>query len=438
MEHSFQRLDDATDLDELPLPRLTDHLTSHAALVASETATYLRVLSAFDRRGGWRGYGVRSCAHWLNWQVGTNQRTAQEQLRVAKALDDLPQTSAAFTTGELSYSRVRAITRVAAADTEDQLIERARHCTGSQLEQIVRDYIQIDAADEGEPPLPPPELNQRMCRDGRTVLALKLGHADAELVWKAVHAALTADEDRPVAERRADALVAVADSYLGSVPADRSGADRTQVVVHRQKHSCSHLDEADPCPTDSSSHLDNGTPIHPTERRRLECDATTITIDNEFPADTHSKHGPAKRSRNSAGVSEGMRRDLQRRDDSRCQWPGCGTQHYLHAHHIRHREHGGPTELDNLILLCGHHHRVLHREGFNIDQFCSSWRFKRPDGETIDPNPALINVPRNAHTRRVPTPETIRSQWGGEKLDSSLLEPLRPWPVRYRPRAGPK
>ena len=113
MSTTFQRLPDHTDLDELPLPELESFVTGHAALVASETAEYLRLLAAFDRREGWRGDGVRSCAHWLNWKVGTNLRTAHEQLRVGRCLDGLPLTAAAFREGRLTYSRVRAITRVA-------------------------------------------------------------------------------------------------------------------------------------------------------------------------------------------------------------------------------------------------------------------------------------------------------------------------------------
>lgn len=147
MGTTFERLPTDSDLDELPLPDLEACVTSHAALVASETASYLHLISAFDRRDGWRADGIRSCAHWLNWKVGTSMRTAHEQLRVGRCLEELPLTSAEFSAGRLSYSRVRAVTRVATAGNEQELIDRAMASTAAQLERIVRAYERIAASE---------------------------------------------------------------------------------------------------------------------------------------------------------------------------------------------------------------------------------------------------------------------------------------------------
>jgi hypothetical protein len=178
----------------------------------------------------------------MNWQLGTSLRTAREQLRVAHALESLPAISTAFTRGEVSYSRVRAITRVALPETEEHLLMLAQESTGAQLEAIVRAYRLLDDQNDEDPPPPPaPELRRRKESDGRVTIALTVDPGDAEVVWQAVHRALPTDAQRPVSERRADALVAVADKLSRPRPSrpERQrpdlgdGAHRRPAGVHR-------------------------------------------------------------------------------------------------------------------------------------------------------------------------------------------------------------
>jgi hypothetical protein len=274
---------------------------------------------------------------------------------------------------------VRAVTRVALPETEVSLVETARVSTGRQLDKIVSALIRIDGQDD---PVthPAPELTQRQSVDGRGVVTLKGGPADVELVWKAIHAAIVHDPSTSIEERSADALVAIADSYLANGPTDRSGSDRTQVVVHTD-------------PASDVGTLTDGTVLDPATRRRVECDASTITLG--FDTEGNEVPGP-----NSSGISERLRRSLMLRDRS-CRWPGCSAEHHLHAHHVVHRAHGGQTELNNLILLCGHHHRVLHAEGYDIARNVDlTWTFTRPDGSVVDPMPRQLGVPRNARLSR--------------------------------------
>jgi uncharacterized protein DUF222 len=107
------------------------------------------MLREFDRREGWRG-GFRSCAHWLSWRTGIALGAAREKLRVARALVQLPRLSEAMGRGELSFAKVRALTRVATPDREEQLLELARHSTASQLERIVRAWRRVDRLEEQE------------------------------------------------------------------------------------------------------------------------------------------------------------------------------------------------------------------------------------------------------------------------------------------------
>ncbi|GAA3236080.1 hypothetical protein GCM10017691_34000 [Pseudonocardia petroleophila] len=96
----------------LTLPQLEDELLGLAGHLAAAQSRFLTLLAEFDDRAGWAGPGLRSCAHWLTWRIGMSLRTAHEHVRVAHALRRLPLIAAAFAQGRISYSKVRAITRV--------------------------------------------------------------------------------------------------------------------------------------------------------------------------------------------------------------------------------------------------------------------------------------------------------------------------------------
>jgi hypothetical protein len=106
-----------TPLQKIPLHDLESELLGLAGHIAAAECRFLQLLAEFDDRGGWCGDGIRSCAHWLAWRAGMSLRTGVERLRVAHALRNLPRITEAFAAGKLSYSKVRAITRIAGTDT---------------------------------------------------------------------------------------------------------------------------------------------------------------------------------------------------------------------------------------------------------------------------------------------------------------------------------
>src|SRR3954453_11718381 len=134
---------------ERPLAELAQEITSGAVRLAAATAAWLLLVAEFDRRQGWAGVGIRSCAHWLAWQCGLSPGAAREHVRVARALTGLPVTAEAFAAGRLSYSKVRELTRVADPATETELVELAGHTTASQLARVVRAWRRSDAVDDG-------------------------------------------------------------------------------------------------------------------------------------------------------------------------------------------------------------------------------------------------------------------------------------------------
>jgi uncharacterized protein DUF222 len=246
-------------LDSMPLERLEGEITELAAHINAATARWLGLVAEFDRREGWAEWGCRSCTHWLSYRCGMSPAAAREHVRVARKLDDLPKIRAAFGSGELCYSQVRAITRVATSDTEEHLAEIARFATAAQLETVVRAYrgvLQVELGDDD------PAHRRRWVRcehddDGSLLMHARLPAEEGALVLAALEAGRgelraagsasaettqigdsdpEADGEEAPGERtaasNADALVLMAEAMLSSGPADRSGGESYQVVVH--------------------------------------------------------------------------------------------------------------------------------------------------------------------------------------------------------------
>src|SRR4051794_38663360 len=133
-----------------PLAELAWAITSGAVRMAAATAAWLRLVAEFDERSGWHGVGMHSCAHWLAWQCGLGPGAAREHVRVARALRGLPRIEAAFAAGRLSYSKVRALTRIAEPDSEASLLDLALQLTASQTERTVRQWRRADVGPEQE------------------------------------------------------------------------------------------------------------------------------------------------------------------------------------------------------------------------------------------------------------------------------------------------
>ena len=138
---------DATAEPVAEMDRLGDEIAELSAHLAAATAHLLELIREFDARGGW-SHGSPTCAHWLAWRVGMDLGTAREHVRVARALGSLPRLADALARGELSYSKVRALTRVATPETEEPLLAVGKAGTASHVERIVRGWRRVDALAE--------------------------------------------------------------------------------------------------------------------------------------------------------------------------------------------------------------------------------------------------------------------------------------------------
>jgi hypothetical protein len=382
---------------------LADEIAELAAHLDSATQRLLTCIRAFDESGEWERQGAVSCAHWLSWRVGLDLVTAREKVRVARALGALPKIDRALERGEISYAKVRAITRVATAANEETLLQYARHATGAQLDRICRLYRQV-AAGLSDPGTPAEDraVRERVLPGGMVKIELVLTPDEAAVVLRAIekaHETIASEQTDTPAEAssdvgqstqrreraahatRADAAILMAETYLHQ-PSSSSAANNTtrhQLLIH--------LDQDVLAPDGQwVATLDDGTRLSSDALRRVACDAALI------PTLTDSTGSTLDVGRRTRAISPALRRALWVRDRG-CRFPGCTHTRFLHGHHIQHWIHGGRTALDNLVLLCSRHHGLVHEGGFRIVMAEDGTpAFEAPGRKQMVPAPAVKEV----------------------------------------------
>ena len=234
------------------LDRLGDEIAELSAHLEAATARLLDLIREFDARGGWNS-GFRSCAAWLSWRVGLDLGAARERVRVARALGTLPGLAQALARGELSYAKVRALTRVATPETEERLLAVGRAGTAAHVERIVRGWRRVDRqaeARESARQHAGRALHVHQDEDGMVVLRGRLTPEVGALLLRALAAARETlyqqsrgvaavarladpSADPPTAaQQQADALALLAESALHHELDPGTPGERYQVVVH--------------------------------------------------------------------------------------------------------------------------------------------------------------------------------------------------------------
>ena len=330
----------------LDTDRLGDEIAELSAHLDAATHRLLMLIRQFDEAGGWADQGALSCAHWLSWRVGLELGAAREHVRVARAIADLPLVDDALRQGLVSYSKVRALTRVATPATEETLLEMARAATASQLERICRSYraaLRTAASERPEDEAEHRWVRERETEEGLVRFEVQVRPEEAAVVRRALESAMQrawTSQDVPAGTppaslRRADALVVVAEQYLaGSATA---GAPPVEIVVHVDADTL-----ADP---DASGTLDDGTTLGPTATERLLCDATVVEVVED------SRGNVLDVGRRRRTIPTGLRRALRLRDRG-CRFPGCTNRH-VDGHHIVPWARGGGTALETCARFAG-------------------------------------------------------------------------------------
>jgi Domain of unknown function (DUF222)/HNH endonuclease len=401
---------DLSDPTVLSVDELQDELATLASHIYAGTCRWLELVGELDRRGDWEESGCGSCAEWLAWRCALLPRAAREHVRVARRLPELPLVRAAFARGELSYSKVRALTRIAEPESEQELLGLAQALTAAQLERAVRAFRRVTTADANDLQADA-YVSAYWDEDGSLVIHGRLAPEEGAMFLRALEAERDAlwEQGRGSAEPRprptsAEAFLALTESALAS-EAGRSGGERYQVVVHVDSDALA-------SGGDAGCALDDGPAIAPETARRLACDASVIQISE--------RNGTAVRvGRKTRTIQPALRRALRARDRG-CRFPGCQNHRFVDGHHVRHWARGGATTLDNLVLLCRRHHRLVHEGGYAVDERMS---FYDPVGRRIPPvahlppgNPA--DLIRHDHSATI-GPTTCASG-EGEPMDIEL------------------
>jgi hypothetical protein len=389
-------------MDHAAIDRLGDEIAELSAHLEAATARLLDLIREFDARGGWNS-GFSSCAAWLSWRVGYAPGAARERVRVARALGTLPLLAQALARGELSYAKVRELTRVATPETEETLLAVGRAGTAEHVERIVRGWRRMDLKAE----------NQAANRPEVGALLLKALEAARESLYQRGRDEALDDNPPTMEQLQADALALLAETALHKGINPGAPGERYQVVVHVDAAVLADVEQP------GQSVLEGGARVPAGTSQRLACDATRVLMRQDAEGRV-IEVGARTRT-----IPPAIRRALQHRDKG-CRFPGCGVR-FGQGHHIRHWAHGGPTTLSNLTMLCRRHHRAVHEQGFQVErQPDGELQFRRPNGVAISqvsPSPDLpadsvaVIRSRNEENGLALHARTALPHWLGERLD---------------------
>jgi len=361
-----EHLPDIDDLDRA--------IVNLAARINAANYELLVLIRRFDERAGWLKWGFLNCTDWLHWRCDLSIGTAREKVRVAHALKLLPAIAEAFQFGKLSYSKVRALVRVARRDTEAELLAFALKTTAARVEERCRE-LRCGTADSVTDANRAYERRvlflRRNPERGTMSITVEVPLEAGELIDKALDSARDDNESQTPEfsgdgwpARQADALVEIARCYLDASSRKSTGIQANhQVTVHVDETALTRGEGRSGLPVESV--------------RRIACDSDKVVIVENEDGE------PLSVGRKTRVVPAAIKRALWARDNG-CTFPGCNNTRFVDAHHIEHWSAGGETSLGNLMLLCSRHHRLVHEGGYRIEKdYLDRWMFKRPDGIAV-------------------------------------------------------
>jgi len=392
------------------IDNLSSQIVSLAGRLASATCRWLLLVARFDQRDGCARFGMATTARWMSHYCGLSHRTSVEHVRVAKALATFPSLAEGMDAGRLSYSHVRAISRVVKPGDDEllaDLICSAEYGSVGQLETLVRGYRRATSGGETEPT--PQYLNHRWDDESRWKLNASLDAELGAVVRSALDTIMRTEElTAPQALARIAEIALAATAGGKPLPVLR-GDERAAIVVH--------LDAA-ALGSDSdrpAAHIQDGPGLPIEVTRRLLCSGRIRPV-------LHDAQGSVLdvgRSQRLATKRQFFALLLRKRS---CHHPGCESRHALEAHHIVHWLDGGRTDLRNLVLLCRRHHHALHDNDFSISTDRSGKPvFRLADGTPI---PARVD-PSSVVTQAAPLetehagtdPDAATTRWDGTPMD---------------------
>ncbi|MCV7445226.1 DUF222 domain-containing protein [Mycobacterium paraense] len=354
--------------------------------------------------------GARSVAALLAWKLGSSSANAHTITTVARRVEEFPRCTAALREGQLSLDQVGVIAARAADGSDAHYARLAAVATVSQL----RTAVSLEPRPPAARPAPEPSITKTATEE-LTCWRIKLGpleaakfdaalasHRDALIAeWKHDHGEDESASAAPPLPGTLEAFVRLVESGWDADAVRRPHGAHTTVVAH--------LDVAARV---AALHL--GPLLSDADRQYLTCDATCEVW---FERDGQ----PIGAGRTTRTISRRLRRALERRQRC-CAVPGCGATRGLHAHHLRHWEDGGPTELANLVLLCPYHHRAHHQGHLTITGPPDKLSITDEHGRPLHPG-SLARPPTQPPPAVPPYPGPL-----GERADWWWYDPFEPQP----------
>jgi len=377
----------AANLWSMPDRDLLDLRLDQERTLARLQAQVLATTREIDARDAAKATGASSTEAWLRGRCLRHPGAAKAEVRLAKELDQqLPVLRSALAAGDVSLDHAQVIAgsmrRMPAAvdgltrSAGEELLARfATEFDPHAIGRLGRHLVHVVDPEHGaalERDEAANELNEAFTMVSGADGAIRLNGQ-----FTADHGALVAagldplakprkgedgtPDPRSAAKRRADALIDLIRLGLASADAPTSGGEPvTMTVTTTAEHVQSVSRDGTHGTSPVAAHLEDGTPLSPETTRRLGCDAWLQA------AIVDSDGALLYLGRRTRVVNGPLRRALILRDHG-CAFPGCGRPaRWCHAHHIWHWSKGGPTDIDNLVLLCGHHHRVIHHDGWTV------------------------------------------------------------------------
>lgn len=359
----------------------------HFGGLQSAAAAHLcDLIQAADRGQAWMRDGARSLTDWVAVRLRIRHSSARRLVAVARRLVDLPVLSARFACGDLSLDQVDAISKMATPESEEELIDEALRLSSVQLDRWARRSDSPSADDERgvwdrRRLVRQWNLDESELRYWGNLPAVG-GQIFDDAIDKAVEG-MTPNPETGLFDsletRAADALV-----ELAATTGDE-GSPRAQLTIHADLDALVTEGEG-------TTELASGALVPNETARRLSCDAVVETA-------VHDGNVVVGVGRNSRTVPGWLRRLVYDRAGGCCQFPGCRSRRWLQVHHRQHWADGGRTDLENLVLLCGFHHRFVHEHGWHITGPPERPVFRKPDW-TIYPRPPTPMDPRLATLAR--------------------------------------
>jgi hypothetical protein len=376
-------------LADLPDARLEEDFAELQQAVEVLDAERLRRLAEIDRRGVHARDGFLSAASWLVSSHKVSWGSARTDVRIARALQDMPRSLRALQEGAVSMSAVKVLAAARETDphafdrSEPQLLEAARTHGIGDLQRVVafwRQQVDLDRDLRGDDAA----RARRRLHASATYLGMVRvdGDLDPEtgaVLLTALRAVMDAetrshggDDERTPAQRRADAMGEICRQWLDRSDRPMVGGERPHVTLTVAAGMLSG-------DTAGSAEFDQTGPVPVDVAKRHVCDASVMRVV------LSGRSQPIDVGRRTPIVPPTMRRAVIVRD-RRCRFPGCDRPHsWCDAHHIVHWADGGPTAVGNLLLLCRRHHRMVHTTGgFRLELLDGLPVFRRPDGSLLE------------------------------------------------------